>query len=86
MLEDLSMGIWELVNNSIAAGARNIDISLLADRDRDRLALTVKDDGCGMSPQLAKKVLDPFTTTRRTRPKGHRLSVPFVPAALIFHR
>ena len=58
MLEDLSMGIWELVNNSIAAGARNIDISLLADRDRDRLALTVKDDGCGMSPQLAKKVLD----------------------------
>lgn len=70
MLEDLSMGIWELINNSIAAGARNIDISLLADRDRDRLALTVKDDGCGMSPQLAKKVLDPFTTTRSTRRVG----------------
>lgn len=70
MLEDLSMGIWELVNNSIAAGARRIEIQLITDTRSDCLTLSVKDDGCGMSRELAEHVLDPFTTTRTTRSVG----------------
>ncbi len=70
MLEDLSMGIWELVNNSIAAKAKKIEIQLIAGSSSDRLTLSVTDDGCGMSEELREKVLDPFTTTRTTRRVG----------------
>ncbi|HID08638.1 TPA: histidine kinase, partial [Candidatus Micrarchaeota archaeon] len=46
MVEDLSMHVADLLENSLRAGARNIE--LLFERRRNELRLEVTDDGAGM--------------------------------------
>ena len=41
--------------------------------------LTIRDNGCGMSPEFVKAVTDPFTTTRTTRKVG--MGVPLLKLA-----
>ncbi len=45
-------------------------MSFDADPAAGFLRLTVRDDGCGMSPDLLSRVTDPFVTTRTTRSIG----------------
>lgn len=68
-MRDLSLSILDIAQNSIAAGARNISISLLED-EGGQLKITVSDDGRGMSGEVVKKAADPFYTTRTTRKVG----------------
>ena len=76
-MTDLSLYVLDIVQNSIAAGAARIDISLL--REGRRLVFRVDDDGRGMSAEMCAKALDPFTTTRSTRRVG--LGLPFLKLA-----
>jgi len=76
MLREISLHILDLAQNSLAAGALNIDIYLWADRRADTLTLRVKDDGRGMDEEFLRRVADPFATTRKTRKTG--LGLPFV--------
>ncbi|MHB1452527.1 MAG: ATP-binding protein [Saccharofermentanales bacterium] len=62
--------MMDIIQNSIAAGAGNISISVNADRTGDLLSMEISDDGCGMDPVMLSKVTDPFTTTRTTRKVG----------------
>ncbi|MDR3050292.1 MAG: ATP-binding protein [Oscillospiraceae bacterium] len=73
-MRDLSLHILDLAQNSVRAGASLVEISLLADPDADRLTVTLRDDGCGMPPDLLARVTSPFTTTRTTR--GIGLGIP----------
>lgn len=73
-MRELSMHILDLAQNSIAAGATLIEIEVVADTDEDQLRIAVRDNGRGMPPELAAKVLDPFVTTRTTRRVG--LGIP----------
>ncbi len=68
-MKELSLNILDITKNSVAAGAENIEISLVTDKD-GILTLTVKDDGCGMSDRTVKNVVNPFYTTRTTRKVG----------------
>ena len=61
------MHVLDVAENSVAAGAKLVHITLEADAARDLLALTIEDDGKGMDPQVAAQVTDPFYTTRTTR-------------------
>lgn len=70
MIEDLAMGLMELVMNSITAGARHIWIVIRRSLRSNLLTLEERDDGCGMDPAFAKRLTDPFTTTRTTRRIG----------------
>jgi anti-sigma regulatory factor (Ser/Thr protein kinase) len=69
-LEDLSLHILDVAENSLRAGARWIRISIREVLEQDLLELTIEDDGKGMPPDLVRKVLDPFTTTKEDRRIG----------------
>ena len=70
MMQDLAMQILEILMNSIQAGARHILVKIRESRKDNVIEITVQDDGKGMSPELAARVSDPFTTTRKTRKVG----------------
>jgi signal transduction histidine kinase len=73
-MEDLSLHILDIAENSIAAEASKIEIIIDEDRDKDLLTIEIKDDGKGMDQETLKKALDPFFTTRTTRRVGLGLS------------
>lgn len=74
-MEDLSLHILDVVENSTAAGATLVEIHILEDLEKDRLVITIKDNGRGMSPEMVARVRDPFTTTRTTRRVGLGLAL-----------
>ena len=69
-MEDLSLHILDIVENSIAAGAKKIEIKIIEEKKKDSLTIEITDDGKGMDEKKLKKVLDPFFTTRNTRKIG----------------
>lgn len=73
-MRELSLNVMDVVQNSISAGAKLITVEVYEDFPGDRLTITVKDNGKGMSEEQVKKVTDPFYTTRTTRSVG--LGVP----------
>jgi K+-sensing histidine kinase KdpD len=69
-MKDISLHILDVAENGITAGARRIEIEIDEDINADRLVVTIRDDGRGMSAEFLARVLDPFTTTRNTRKVG----------------
>ena len=76
MMQDLAMHILDLGQNSIRANAKNIEICLLIDDEKDCITFRLVDDGIGMDEEMQKRVLDPFFSTRTTRKIG--LGIPFI--------
>ncbi len=74
-MEDLSLHILDIAENSISASAKRIEIRIDEDEGKDLLTIEIKDDGKGMDEQTLQKVLDPFYTTRTTRRVGLGLSL-----------
>ncbi len=74
-MEDLSLHILDVVENSIEANASKIEIKIVEKKKKDLLAIEIKDNGKGMNKETIKKVLDPFYTTRTTRRVGIGLSL-----------
>jgi two-component system cell cycle sensor histidine kinase/response regulator CckA len=52
---------------SLAIAARAVSPLEGADSEFRRVSLTVKDDGCGMSPETLTKIFDPFFTTKNSQ-------------------
>lgn len=69
-MEDLALHILDLIQNSIRAQAERVDLTIEEDEKKDRIVIEIWDDGQGMSEDFCKKVLDPFTTSRKTRRVG----------------
>ena len=69
-MQDLSLHILDIVENSLAAGARRVEIRIEENLQRDRLTIEIMDDGCGMYEAMVKQALDPFFTTKTTRRVG----------------
>jgi anti-sigma regulatory factor (Ser/Thr protein kinase) len=78
-LRELALHLLDIAENSIAAGAKNVQILAEEDLIHDRLRLAVIDDGRGMDAQMVSRVTDPFVTTRTTRKVG--LGIPLLKAA-----
>lgn len=74
-MQEISLNIIDLAQNSIAAKANLIEISVEESHKDDTLTVTIVDNGSGMSQEQLKSVTDPFYTTRTTRKVG--LGVPF---------
>lgn len=72
---EISLHLLDIVQNSIKAGAKNIYINIFEDTKQNVLKMTVRDDGCGMSKELIKKVADPFANLNQTRTAGLGLSL-----------
>lgn len=75
MMQELSMNILDVAENSVRAGASLIEITIDEQPERDLLTVLIADNGCGMTAEQVKNVTDPFFTTRTTRKVG--LGVPF---------
>ncbi|GAG10298.1 unnamed protein product [marine sediment metagenome] len=75
-MEDISLHILDIVENSIRAFARTIKIRIEENIEKDWLILEIEDNGKGMDEATVKKALDPFFTTKATRRVG--LGIPFL--------
>lgn len=75
MMQEISLNILDLAQNSLTAGADLIEIRVDERPESDRLKVCIRDNGRGMTPEQVRRVTDPFYTTRTTRPVG--LGVPF---------
>lgn len=75
-MRELALHILDLVQNSLEAGATRIVLEVIEDSRADTLTIRVTDDGRGMDAATARRVLDPFVTTRKTRRVG--LGLPLV--------
>lgn len=73
-MHDLSLHLLELLENSIRAGAAQVEVTLLMDDETNELRLTVDDDGAGL-PVSPEQVLDPFYTTKADKKTGLGLSL-----------
>lgn len=69
-MKELSLHILDIVQNSITAEAKEVDIQVLEDERSNEMVIRVVDDGRGMSPEVAQKALDPYHTSRTTRRVG----------------
>lgn len=78
MVEDLCFHLLDLVQNSVAAGARNIRLTVTESPGEDSLTLEVADDGRGMDRQTLNKVQDPFFTSKGFKKVG--LGIPLLKA------
>ena len=72
-MKELSLNVLDIAENSVKAGATLIGIRLV--ERGECLTLTVTDNGCGMTPDVLRRVTDPFCTSRTTRKVG--LGIPF---------
>ena len=71
-MKELSLNILDIAMNSVKAGAQHLAIEL-AEADNE-LTITIRDDGCGMSEEVVRRLSDPFYTT------GGRVHIASVPA------
>ena len=69
-MRELSLHILDIAQNAIAAGASLIEITAAADTAAHTLSVCIADNGCGMTEEQVRRVLDPFYTTRTTRKVG----------------
>ena len=67
-MKELSLNILDITENSVKAGATLTEISIT--ESENKLIISIKDDGCGMSEDIVRSVVDPFYTTRTTRKVG----------------
>ena len=74
-MQELSLNVLDIAQNSVSAGATLITISVFINRGEDALSISIEDNGCGMSGEVCQKVCDPFYTTRTTRKVG--MGLPF---------
>ena len=75
MMQELSLNVLDVAENSVRADASLVEITVEEDTAADRLAITIRDNGKGMTREQASAVIDPFYTTRTTRKVG--LGIPF---------
>src|SRR4030042_6916816 len=69
-MEDISLHILDITENSIRAKAKNINIMIIEDRKNDLLTLTIEDDGEGMDDKTKEYALNPFFTTKEGKKVG----------------
>ncbi len=74
MMPELSMHMMDLIENSVSAGARSIDIFILEDTAKNELVITIVDDGKGMDEETLKKAVEPLYSTKKG--KGWGLGLP----------
>ncbi len=72
-MEDLSLHILDIVENSIAAKSDKIEIIITEDIKKDVLSVEIIDNGIGMDKETVKKALDPFYTSKQVRRFGFGL-------------
>lgn len=74
-MNELSLHILDICQNSIKANASLIEIIIEEDITQNKYMITIHDDGIGMNAKTLSEVADPFFTTRTTRKVGLGVSL-----------
>jgi signal transduction histidine kinase len=74
-VEDISLHILDVVENSIRANATHVIVKVTEDGKEDLLILEIGDDGEGMDEATRRQCLDPFFTTKEGKSVGLGLSL-----------
>jgi len=74
-LEDLSLHILDIAENSVRSGATLIKIIIVEDTAKDLLEIEIEDNGRGMSSEELENALNPFFTTKENKKIGLGLSL-----------
>jgi hypothetical protein len=74
-MNELSLHILDICQNSIAANASLIKIFIHEDTHNNVFQIIIEDNGCGMNQKTLSQVADPFFTTRSTRNVGMGISL-----------
>lgn len=69
-MREIALHMADIAENSLAAGAARIKLSVMIDRAADRLTTAVEDNGRGMDADTLSRCTDPFMTTRTARRVG----------------
>lgn len=69
-MKEIALHILDIAENSIAAGADRISVSVVDKAAADLLSIRIEDNGKGMSGEEKDRSLDPFYTSRSTRKVG----------------
>jgi hypothetical protein len=75
VVQDLSLHILDITENSIAAGATVIEITVDENSRDNLLSITIQDNGRGLEEGDLKKVVDPFFTTKASKRVGLGVSM-----------
>lgn len=75
-MKELSMHVYDLMENSTAANAKDITLTIRDSLKDNIYHFTIEDNGKGMSPEYLARVTDPYTTSRTTRKVG--LGLPLI--------
>ncbi|HTS17761.1 MAG TPA: ATP-binding protein [Verrucomicrobiae bacterium] len=78
MLEELSLHILDIGMNSLAAGAKNLEIIVIENTVRDWLIIRIRDDGRGMDENTLNQVLGQNLTSKKGRKKPIGLGLAFL--------
>jgi signal transduction histidine kinase len=78
-MKDLSLHILDIAENSIRAGAKLVEISIIEDAGEDVLILQIKDNGKGMEKDTMREAADPFFTTKSGKRIG--MGIPLLAQA-----
>lgn len=69
-MDEIALHILDIVQNSITAKAKCVNIEIAAVSKNNALIITIVDNGCGMDKNFLNKVNDPYSTSRSTRKVG----------------
>ena len=75
-MKELSLHVYDLMENSIAAKATLVELTIRDSLKDNIFHFTIRDNGKGMSPEFLARVTDPYTTSRTTRKVG--LGLPLI--------
>lgn len=75
-MDELSLHILDIVQNSISAKATFIEVKVIEDLVKDKIEIMILDNGIGMDEEELKRVEDPFYTTKNYKKVG--LGIPLL--------
>ena len=78
-MQDISLHLLDIAENSINAAASRIDIKIVEDLKRDLLTVEIRDNGQGMDEETVRRALDPFYTSKPGKRVG--LGIPLLAQA-----
>ena len=74
-MKEISLHILDIIQNSISAKAKVIQLTIFESTINNVLIVTIEDNGQGMEEDFLEKVTNPFITTRTTRKVGLGISL-----------
>jgi len=69
-VEDLSLHVMDVVENSIAGGATAVVVRVERNDEVGLLTISIQDDGTGMTAAESRRAVDPFYTTKEGKRIG----------------